>query len=390
MDYNQEKEKKNPTDGMVGIRQTLRDMGFSDNRIGYNEKTNTVTLDGKNLMTPGYLDSDAGVSYASKGDIQKSVVNLYKDTANPVVRVSDAYASASGPYGLTADALTYGNGTVSVGGKPISVLYIDDEGKAWARQNTVTDAVRSYINQSQVESPNKLAEYYREKYLSEPEKILSGLSQREEFSYDPESDPVFQAYRNKYQLEGERAGREAISDMASLTGGYASSAAVTAGAQARQYYAKKLTDVIPELAQQAFDRYVEKYQADLDLADQMIRLYDKVYGNALSANQKQKENVNTVALSNVERDRKEKDESRENFLYGLEQEKGLLQNQELSLSNLEKATRLDYYEDMLREEVKKGILSNREAQIYLDYYEQLLDEELTGMSLDNQIKASKI
>ena len=65
---------------MVGIRQTLRDMGFSDNQIGYNEKTNTVTLGGRDLMTPGYLDSDAGVSYATKTDIQKSLVNHFKDT----------------------------------------------------------------------------------------------------------------------------------------------------------------------------------------------------------------------------------------------------------------------------------------------------------------------
>lgn len=390
MDYNQEKEKKNPTEGMVGIRQTLRDMGFSDSQIGYNEKTNTVTLGGRDLMTPGYLDSNAGVSYATKGDIQKSVVNHFKDTANPVVRVSDAFAAVSGPYGLSADALTYGNGTVSVGGKPISVLYIDDEGKSWARQNTVTDAVEKYVGQSGVASPNDLANYYRKKYLSDAETILSGLANWEEFSYNPETDLVFQAYRNKYQLEGERAGREAVSDMAALTGGYASSAAVTAGAQARQYYAKQLTDVIPELAKQAYDRYVEKYQAELDLAEQMIRLYDKVYGDALSANQEQKENVNMVAASNVERDRNAREENRENVLYNLEQEKGSLQNQGLSLSNQEKAIHLDYYEALLQEEVRKGNLSNREAEIYLEYYERLLLEELTGKSLDNQKKSSKI
>ncbi len=378
MDYNQEKEKKNPTDGMVGIRQTLRDMGFSDRQIGYNEKTNTVTLGGRDLMTPGYLDNDAGVSYATKQDIQKSVVNHFKGTENPVVRVSDAFAAASGPYGLSADALTYGNGTVSVGGKPISVLYIDDEGKAWARQNTVTGAVVDYVSQSGVESPNDLANYYREKYLTGAENILSDLSNWEEFSYNPENDPVFQAYRNKYQLEGERAGREAVSDMAALTGGYASSAAVTAGAQARQYYAKQLTDVIPELAQQAFDRYVEKYQAELSLAEQMISLYDKVYGNALSANEEQTENVNAVAKSNVERDRNAREENWENMFYDLEQEKGFLQNQGLSLSNQEKATHLDYYEALLQEEVRKGNLSNREAEIYLEYYEQILAEELAG------------
>ncbi len=391
MDNNQEKEtKKNPAEGMVGIRKALRDMGFSDSEIGYNQNTNTVTLGGRNLMTPGYLDEDAGVSYASKADIQRSLVDYYGGTSNPLVRVSDAYAAAAGPYGLSADALTYGNGIVSVGGKPISVLYIDDEGKAWARQNTVTGAVEDYVNRSGIASPTDLANYYRKNYLDSAENILSGLANRKEFSYDPESDPVFLAYRNKYQMEGERAGRESAANMAALTGGYASSAAVTAGAQARQYYAKQLTDVIPELAQMAFDRYVEKYQADLGLAEQMIRLYDTAYDNALSANQEQMGNVNAVAKSNVERDRNAREEKWENVFYDLEQGKGVLQNQGLSLSNQEKATYLDYYEELLQEEVKKGTLSNREAEIYLEYYEYLLAEELAGKSLDNLKKASEI
>lgn len=390
MDYNQEKEKKNPTDGMVGIRQTLQDMGFSDKEIGYNEKTNTVTLGGRDLMTPGYLDHEAGVSYAKKSDIQKSVVNRYQNTGNPVVRVSDAYAAVSAPYGLSADALTYGNGTVSVGGKPIPVLYIDDEGKAWARQNTVADAVKDYAGKSGVESPNDLAAYYTKYYLSGAENILSGLKNREEFSYDPETDPVFQAYRNKYQLEGERAGREAISDLSALTGGYASSAAVTAGAQARQYYAKQLTDEIPELAQMAFERYVEKYQADLSLAKEMIDLYDKVYDNAFSANQEQRNNANDVAASNVERDRNAREENRETEIYDLDKAEKTLRNQGVSLSNQEAETYLKYYESLLDEEVTKGRLSNREAEIYLEYYEQILAAELAGKSLDNQKKASKI
>lgn len=388
MDYNQ--EKKNPRDGMVGIRQTLRDMGFSDSEIGYNDKTNTVTLGGRDLMTPGYLDDSAGVSYANKSDIQKSVVKHYQNTGNPVVRVSDAYAAASGPYGLSADALTYGNGTVSVGGKPIPVLYIDDEGKAWARQNTITNAVEDYVNRTGVENPDDLAAYYKKYYLSGAENILSKLKNREEFSYNPETDPVFQAYRTKYQLEGERAGRNAMADLSALTGGYASSAAVTAGAQARQYYAKQLTDVIPDLAKQAFDRYVEKYQADLGLAKQMIDLYDKVYDNAFSANQEKKENVNAVAESNVERDRIARAESRENEVYALESEEMALRNQGLSLSNREAEIYLNYYEDLLQGEMAKGKLSNREAEIYLDYYERLLQEELTEKSLENRKKAKKL
>ncbi len=395
MDNNQEKEtKKNPTEGMVGIRKTLRDMGFSDGEIGYNQDTNTVTLGGRNLMTPGYLDGEAGVSYAKASDIQRSVVDLYKNTQNPVVRVSDAYAAAAASHGLSADALTYGNGSVLVGGKPISILYIDDEGKAWARQSAVDNAVAGYLEQTEVQSPNDLAARYEKEYLSGAETVLNRLMRQEEFAYDPETDPVYQAYRSKYQLEGERAGREAVADMAALTGGYASSAAVTAGAQARQYYAKQMTDVIPELAQQAFERYIEKYQADLDLVGEMVNLYDTAYRNAASANTTQRENANAASRSNVERDEQAWERSWQEIQNGqkydlakgeaewddvlntLEVARRMLQNEGLSLSNQESETYLAYYEQLLREELSGMRLDNREAEIYLSYYGPLLAKQL--------------
>ncbi len=377
MDYNNEKEtKKNPAEGMVGVRKTLRDMGFSDSEIGYNQATGTVTLGGKNLLKPGYLDENAGVSYAKKQDIQKSVVDYYKQSANPVVRVSDAYGAAAGPYGLSADALTYGNGTVSIGGKPIDILYIDDEGKAWARQNTVNRAVESYAEQAGVQTPNALAEAYAKQYLSGAEDLLNQLANRKDFSYNPDTDPVYQAYVKKYRLEGDRAGREAIADLSSLTGGYANSAAVTAGAQARQYYAKQMTDVIPELAQLAYQRYADQYQADLKLANQMLDFYDTAYQNAAAADTAQRNLVNGVTASNVERDLRaweknwtdlqnqqeyeiaEQNRSWDNILSQLSQIKGALQNEALGLSNLEQELYLNYYELLLQEELLGKQLAN--------------------------------
>ncbi len=371
--------KKNPAEGMVGVRKTLRDMGFSDGEIGYDQATGMVTLGGKNLLTPGYLDEDAGVSYAKNSDIQKSVVNYYKNSPNPVVRVSDAYSTAAGPYGLSADALSYGNGTVSVGGKPLDILYIDDEGKAWARQNTVQNAVEGYAERVGVQTPNALADAYAKKYLSDAEQLLNRLSRQEEFSYDPDTDPVYQAYVNKYRLEGERAGREAIADLSALTGGYANSAAVTAGAQARQYYAKQMTDVIPELAQQAYQRYIQKYQTDLTLLNEMVDLYDTAYQNATSADNAQRKAINDVASSNVERDEAAWEKNWKN-----------LQNQQ----EYEIAEKESAWNDILSEmAIVKGNLqnqglelSNLEKEIYLEYYEMLLQAELLGKQLTNSKK----
>ncbi|MBO5364416.1 MAG: hypothetical protein J6A56_03010 [Clostridia bacterium] len=383
MDYNNEtKKEKDPTEGLVGVRKTLRDMGFSDSEIGYDNTSGTVTLGGKSLLKPSYLDEDAGVSYAKASDIQKSVVGQFQNSSNPVVRVSDAYGAAAGAYGLSADALSYGNGTVSIGGSPIDVLYIDDEGKAWARKNVVDNAVKQYADTAGVQTPAALAKAYASQYLSGAERLLNQLEKREAFSYDPDTDPVFQAYRKKYQLEGERAGREAIADMAALTGGYASSAAVTAGGQARQYYAKQMTDVVPELAAQAYQRYLDEYQADLDLVNEMVDLYKVAYQNAADANADQRANVNAVALSNVERDEKAWEK---NWTDLQNQQKYEIAEKESDWND--KLSGLAVIQKNLQN--KNLFLDYQEAEIYLKYYEELLLEELLGKQLSNNKTTQK-
>jgi len=253
-------KKETPQEGeTVKVRETLNEMGIANDRIGYNNAENTVTLDGKALLQPAYLDGDKGVSYASKKAIQQSLVDFYKDSKNPIVRVSDAFADSAGRYGISADALTYGNGTVSVGGKPLDILYIDDEGKSWAYRDTVEQSVKNLTADSGVESPNALLDRYQKQYLSQVKQQMNQLKRREEFSYDPDSDPVYLAYKEKYLTEGNRASRNTMADYAALTGGLSNSAAVSAAAQAEQYYAKKLTDTIPELAKLAYQQYVDEF-----------------------------------------------------------------------------------------------------------------------------------
>lgn len=364
MSYNKRQKKEVPVteDGQVGIRATLNNMGFDDSSIGYDDKNGVVTLNGKAFMTPTYLDDNKGISYAKKSDIEKNVVDFYKGSNNPVVRVSDSFSNLAGKYGLSADALTYGNGTVSIGGKPLDIMYIDDEGKSWARENTVSDAVNSHVNFSQVKSPVDLAREYEEKYLDKVMDLYDDILNREEFSYDPEEDPVFQAYREKYLKEGNRATREAVAEYSALTGGLANSSAITAGAQANQYYASQIANAIPELAQIAYQRYAEKYQTDMGLLDDMLSIYNSAYKNAQNANVLQTSNINSVAKSNVDRD--------------------LMENQtfwdnRLNLQKYDEIIRDRYWKELLNAQDLQGlILDNTQKEIYLNYYDRLLQADL--------------
>ncbi len=364
------KEEKIPKhEDSVGIRATLNSMGISNDRIGYNEATKTVTLNGKDFMKPSYMDEDKGISYAPESEIRKNVVNFYKDSKNPVVRVSDSYSTAAGKYGLSANALSYGDGTVLIGGKPLNTLYIDDEGKAWAWQNDVFDSVKNYANSVGVKNPNTLAESINDSYLDDIYEKIYKISNREEFSYDPGNDPVYKAYREKYLTEGNRATKDAIADYSALTGGYANSSAITAGSLAGQYYTQQLANKIPELASQAYERYRDSYQTDLDIVIQMLSAYDKVFDNTMYSNEQAIAYANNTALSVKERDKSERetdwDEKERQQNYNIKEN----ENSWTNILNQQKQQENE-------NKIKQGTLDINEKEIFLEYYRRILDADL--------------
>lgn len=78
------------------------------------------------------------------------------------------------------------------------------------------------------------------------------------FSYNLESDPVWQAYKKQYTREGQRATQDALGITAASTGGIPSSYATAAATQAGDYYAAQMTDKVPELYQQAYNRHLNE------------------------------------------------------------------------------------------------------------------------------------
>lgn len=377
-------------DGEVGIRAVLNNMGFSNESIGYDDKNGTVTLNGKSLIKPSYVDEKMGISYAPMQQVQKSVTDFFSDTKNPVVKVSDAYAATAGKYGLDASALSFGNGTVSIGGKPLNTLYIDDSGKAWAWKNDVEKLTDAYADSVGVRTSNDAAERVNNEYLSDIRDALDSIKRRDEFSYDPDSDPVYAAYKQKYLLEGDRASRNAMADYSALTGGYVNSAAATAGALANNYYVQQLNDVIPELAEQAYNRYNDSYQRDLDYVAEMVDIYNSVYDNELKVNKQTLENANAAAASSVQRDS-------DAYQKQLAEEERLWDNmkreQDYYTQDRENYWSERFNKQKLKENDLKSMgyeLDNRQQQIYLEYYRRLLDNELAGDALDNQKTQAEI
>lgn len=113
---------------------------------------------------------------------------------------------------------------------------------------------------------------YQSKYQNTIDDLLNKISNREEFSYDFNADPLYQQYKDNYTKLGNEASMNAAANVANLTGGYGNSYAATAASQANQQYLTQLNNIIPQLQSAALD----KYQMETD------NLYNQysAYGNA--------------------------------------------------------------------------------------------------------------
>lgn len=107
------------------------------------------------------------------------------------------------------------------------------------------------------------APVYNNRYDDTIRDLIQGILNREDFSYDPATDPLYQNYRKQYTREGQRATADTLGQAAAASGGIPSSYATTAAAQAGNYYAAQMTDKIPELYQLAYNQYLNDYNMQL-------------------------------------------------------------------------------------------------------------------------------
>lgn len=107
------------------------------------------------------------------------------------------------------------------------------------------------------------APVYNNRYDDTTQDLIQGILNREDFSYDPATDPLYQNYRKQYTREGQRATADTLGQAAAASGGIPSSYATTAAAQAGNYYAAQMTDKIPELYQLAYNQYLNDYNMQL-------------------------------------------------------------------------------------------------------------------------------
>lgn len=143
-------------------------------------------------------------------------------------------------------------------------------------------------------------EAYTEKWGGSPYEALRDQYLRNaantKWNYNPDTDPVWQAYQKQYRREGQRATEDTMGRFAAMTGGMPSTAAVSAASQAGNYYASQLSDKLPQLYQDAYNRYLDEYKKQLGLSEAYGQVADTEYGHWLDS---QNQNLNLANAYNL-------------------------------------------------------------------------------------------
>lgn len=112
---------------------------------------------------------------------------------------------------------------------------------------------------------------YSGKWDEQLQAIYDQIVNRKDFTYDLNSDALYQQYKDQYAQMGQMAMMDTMGQASAMTGGYGNSYAQGVGQQAYQGYLQQLNDKVPELYGIALDQYNQEGQ---DLLNQYSMLGD--------------------------------------------------------------------------------------------------------------------
>ena len=144
---------------------------------------------------------------------------------------------------------------------------------SYTPSDTVTQA-EAMLQQQMAQKPGA----YQSTWAGQLNDTIAQILNRDKFSYDLNSDALYQQYADQYTTQGKLAMMDTMGQVAAMTGGYGNSYAQTAGQQAYQAYLQQLNDVVPELYGMARDQYNQEGQQLYDQASLLAGMEDQEYG----------------------------------------------------------------------------------------------------------------
>lgn len=112
--------------------------------------------------------------------------------------------------------------------------------------------------------------------------LAKDLYNGKEFTYDVDSDPEWQAEKKAYTAEADKTMRDVLAQGAARTGGIASTSAITAASEARDYTMSGLEQRKAQLRTEAYNRYQQENAAKLQILSVLDDLQDEKRNEYLS------------------------------------------------------------------------------------------------------------
>jgi hypothetical protein len=134
-----------------------------------------------------------------------------------------------------------------------------------------SDAVKGAGTALNSHLANKPGEY-KSQWQSQLDSLMQQIMNGEKFSYDMNGDALYHQYKDKFTQQGKLAMADTMGQASAMTGGYGNSYAQSVGQQAYQGQLSQLNDIVPELAQMAYNRFRDGKQ---DLFNQYGMVADR-------------------------------------------------------------------------------------------------------------------
>lgn len=220
------------------------------------------------LINAGYSVGSAGADGSFGPDTEKAVLRYQKNNGLK----TDGIAGNNTLGKLYGSSTKTSSKTTSTSTQPKTPTY-----------NPVND--KSYQSAlASLQAANKNMPQYAGTYDGQLKELYDQIVNRDKFSYDINSDMLYQQYANQYAQNGKLAMMDTMGQAAALTGGYGSSYGQAVGQQTYNAYLQQLNDVVPELYSQAYGRYqdegnqlMQQYAMMGDLANDEYAKYQDAY-----------------------------------------------------------------------------------------------------------------
>ena len=164
----------------------------------------------------------------------------------------------------------------SVGGVKINPTEIID-GTAYASKDELDNVLSGIEKSAGIMNAQKMRD---EKYKTAEDSAFSDVTNRKPFSYEPENDVVYNAYKKQYEKNAQNALRRVLNENNTSVSG-ASGAVLSDAMAARDAELQKISNVIPELYSNAYERYINDVQLKNNtlatVNDIANAYYDRIY-----------------------------------------------------------------------------------------------------------------